>query len=140
MGFINEFVPEDQKSKFDLEVFDWGVAHPPIRPYRWVVDHERDIFLMVTGNTGHGGKPTTFFSYSYQKHLIKFKAEINLLGDSESGWTANWWIFDFKMPNILESKKEDVIKVLLEAIEIHGNSVGLTNPEKTILNISFAQT
>lgn len=143
MGFIKEFVPEDQKNKFDPEIFDWGLAYPRARPYRWVVDVERDIFLMCTGRQGSGGGqgdgyiPPEFFSFSYQKQLIKFKAEITALGSNERGWTVNWVIFDFKMPSTLESEREEVMNFLIEAIEIHGNSVGQNINKLLAVNVSF---
>lgn len=139
MAYIKEFVPEDQKEKFDPEVFDRGIAFPRNRPYRWVVDHDRDIFLTCTGITGHGGTPIAFFAYSYQKQLIKFEANITLVGSKENGWSANWVIFDFKMPDSMESKKEDAMKALLEAIEIQGNAIGQDISKLLSVNISFKE-
>lgn len=91
MGFFNEFVPEDQKDKFDPEVFNLGPAFPPVRQYRWVIDRERNISLILTGRQGSGGGdgygyiPPEFFTFSFQNYLIKFAVEITAIGSYSSG-------------------------------------------------------
>ena len=50
MAFVNEAVPEEQKSKFDPKVFfDPFNFNQPIRAFRWTIDRERDVFLIYLG-------------------------------------------------------------------------------------------
>ena len=51
MAFKNELVPEEQKSKFDVKVFYDRMSsfHRPLNFYRWVVDHERNAFVIGVG-------------------------------------------------------------------------------------------
>ncbi len=143
MRFVSEFVPENQKDKFDPEVFNLGPAFPPTPPYRWVVDKERDIFLISTGRQGSGGGqgdgfiPPVFFTFSFQKQLIKFGAEITALGSKDKELTINWLIVGLKIPGFLESKQEELLRVLKEAIEIHQTSTGKHDENIIAVNIAF---
>lgn len=128
MSFVSEFVPEDHKDKFDPEVFNLGPGFPPVRPYRWVIDRERDIFLILTGRQGSGGGdgdgyiPPDFFTFSFQKQLIKFEAEITAYRSNDGGWAVKWFIINLKVPLLLEPKREDVLKDLIAAIKTHHTS------------------
>lgn len=91
MAFVNEFVPEEQKDKFDPEVFKLSPAFPPIEPYRWTIDRERDIFLIQVGASGSGGGqgdgyiPPNFYTLSCQEELIKFEAQITAYENANGG-------------------------------------------------------
>lgn len=143
MGFVNEFVPEDQKDKFDPEVFNLGPAFPPVRPYRWVIDRERNVFLILTGRQGSGGGqgdgyiPPEFFTFSFQNQLIKFEVEITANGNKDKGWTLNWLIINFTVPSLLESRQEEVLEALHEAIKTHGSSTGTPDSRIVGININF---
>ncbi len=143
MSFVNEFVPEDQKDKFDPEVFNLGPAFPPVRPYRWVIDRERNIFLILTGRQGSGGGdgdgyiPPEFFTFSFQKQLIKFEAEITASRSKDGGWALNWFVINLKIPPSLQPKREDILKELIDAIKTHGTSTGTPDSRITSINIDF---
>ena len=54
MAFVNEAVPEEQKSKFDPDVFfnPHGSLRKPVNIYRWVIDRERNVFLVRLSGGG----------------------------------------------------------------------------------------
>jgi len=53
MAFVNEAVPEEQKSKFDPKVFfNPTQFNGPIEMFRWTIDRERDVFLIRLGGGG----------------------------------------------------------------------------------------
>lgn len=142
MAFVNEFVPEEQKDKFDPEVFEIPPL-PPLRPYRWVIDRERDIFLICVGRTGYGGGqgdgyiPPEYFTFSFKKQLIKFEAKVSAYGNKSDGWIIEWEITDLKIPQELEDRQNEIIALLKEAIDMHGNSIGRRSEDVNSINIKL---
>jgi hypothetical protein len=61
MAFVNEAVPEEQKSKFDSKIFFNPFSfNEPIRPFRWTIDRERDVFLIYLGGGGRSRRDPNY--------------------------------------------------------------------------------
>jgi hypothetical protein len=143
MAFVNEFVPEEQKDKFDPEVFNLGLARPPSRPYRWVIDRERDIFLIHVRGSGSGGGqgdgyiPPHHYSLSYEGLIVKFEAEVRSHEKTKNCLVRNWVVKNLTLPPELKDKKNQVIELLKEAIAVHGDSSGTPDADIVEVNILF---
>lgn len=129
MAFVNERVPEDQKSKFDPKVFfnpNSGSFRRPIALYRWVIDRERDVFLIRLGGGGpwEGGdapKPKEKLALSWKGEVVKFEARVSAVGDAKV-WVANWEVVNIYIPQALEAHRDMVRQLIREGLDAMGNS------------------
>jgi hypothetical protein len=123
MAFVNEAVPEEQKSKFDPKVFYQGVFHKPVTTRRWVIDREQDAFLILLG--GGGREPEIPYNYalSWKGVVIKFDAVQTADGSKEKGWSANWMVSNMRIPPALEPQRQEVLQLLREGLDAMGTSI-----------------
>jgi hypothetical protein len=132
MAFVNELVPEEQKDKFDITVF----YHPKrsidkrISFYRWVVDRERDIFLIRLGGGGQweGGdmpKPREYFALSYKGEAIKFEALYSSEGNSKDGNLVGCYaVYNMQLPPALKWRSGKIMALIEEALDAMGDYTG----------------
>ena len=144
MTFVNELIPEEQKDKFDPEVFKLNLAYPPMRPYRWTIDREREIFLIKVGAHGYGGGqgdgfiPPVFYTLSWKGQVIKFDVRIWSTGKFIDGdLDLNWEIFNIKLPPSLENKQAEVFELIQEAIRAIDTPSGLSKDKYRSINTVF---
>ena len=131
MAFINERVPEEQKSKFDINIF-----HKPIWPWleminfsRWVVDRERDVFMITLGGGGpwEGGDaplPPKYLALSWKGEVVKFEARYRGEGSGRIGepFTLYIEVSALQIPPALEGRRDEVLQLIHEALEVAGGS------------------
>lgn len=132
MAFINELVPEELKPTFDIEVF-----YDPRRTlfkqmsfYRWVVDHERNLFLIRLGGGGSWEgegypKPSEYFAFSYKGEVINFESLYSSNNYKTHGGDliGYWEIFNINLSSSLANKREEIQQLLKEAFEAYGDSL-----------------
>ncbi|MDZ4074618.1 MAG: hypothetical protein U1E04_07695 [Hylemonella sp.] len=131
VAFVNELVPEEQKTKFDPKVFHspW-TPRRPIEPYRWVIDRERDIFMVRLGGDGSSGDPSnpitkTYLALVMRGEVIKFDAAFKEAGNWKEGiFGADWEVTDVYLPPSLADSRDTVLELIKEALEAFGTSGG----------------
>ena len=136
MAFKNELVPEEQKSKFDVKVFYDRMSsfRRPLRFYRWVVDHERDAFVIGVGGggpEGGGNAPlaTYYLVLSIKGQIIEFTATFEAEGDiKDKSVIETINVYKVQIPKELEKQKDEILDILKEALEAYGSSSG-NHPE-----------
>ena len=129
MTFVNEFIPEEQKLKFDSKVFSNPLTggRKPISMYRWVIDRERDAFLIRLGGGGpwEGGaapKPREYLALSWKGEVIKFEALVSAEGNIDA-WVATWEVLNVQIPDALEVHRDLVLQLIEEGLVAMGNSL-----------------
>lgn len=145
MAFVNEFVPEEQKSTFNPKVFYdplSGALRRPIRLYRWVIDRERDVFLIRLGGGGpwEGGdapKPKEYLALSWKGEVVTFEALYNSEGSSKEGNLVGYWeVLKVLTPQALEARRDMVLHLIEEGLDAMGDSIGYRE-KLTRVNIHF---
>lgn len=143
MAFVNEAVPEEQKSKFDPKVFfnpNSGWMHRPIELYRWTIDRERDVFLIRLGGGGpwEGGdapKPKEYLALSWKGEVVKFDARVTATGTPKA-WVADWAVLDIRIPQAMEAQRDTVLQLIVEGLDAMGNST-CHREGATVVNVHF---
>lgn len=121
MAFVNEFVPEEQKSKFDPEIFRQpGPFGGPIPLFRWTVDKGRGVFLICLGGGGREQEIPRTYALSWEGEVVKFDAVQTAEGNRKDGAIVNWEVSNIRIPNQLEAKRELVIQLLREGLDAMG--------------------
>jgi hypothetical protein len=142
MAFVNEAVPEDQKSIFDPKVFfnPNSAFRGPIELYRWTIDRERHVFLIRLGGGGpwEGGnapKPKEYLALSWKGEVVKFEARVGASGNPEA-WVADWEVLVVQIPQALEVHRDMVLQLIGEGLNAMGNST-CHREGATAVNVHF---
>ena len=138
MAFVNEAVPDEQKSKFDPKVFfNPTQLNQPIRPYRWTIDRERDTFLIRLGGGGREPEIPFLYALSLKGKVIKFEAVQSAKGNSKDGLIIDWCVTNVRTPPELEGELEGVQQMLREGLDAMGDRT-CNRPDYVIaVNINF---
>lgn len=121
MAFVNEFISEEDKQKIDWTKFKWWKNSDPHRPWKWTIDRERDVFLVMLVGRGREGDHPELYALCWKGDVIRFCAERDGNGMFATGVDMLWKIFNIEIPPNLEGVKEEVLSVLREAIDAHGS-------------------
>ena len=121
MAFVNEAISGADKSKYDAFNFKSPFNGEPVPAWKWTIDHERDVFLVWLG--GQGGEQSEipgFYVLVWKDQAIPFSAFSKGCGNYHTGIELWWNVFDIRIPQHMESKREEVIELVKEAIDAHG--------------------
>lgn len=116
MAFVNEEIPESDKPKVDPTVMSIQGWRSDSISSRWTIDRERDIFMVWIG--GSGPEIPIIYALSFGGEIVRFRAgrlmsPIN--GDKKNGYDLEWWVFDFNIPESLQSRSEEIMQLIAEA-------------------------
>ncbi|HSD40080.1 MAG TPA: hypothetical protein VLC92_21450 [Rhodocyclaceae bacterium] len=121
MAFVNELIGEEDKKKIDWTEFKWWERSDPHRPWKWTIDRERDVFLVGLVNRGRDGDHPEIYALSWKGGVIRFSAESGGQGMFTTGVDMFWKVFDIEIPSHLEIQRQEILSVLVEAIDAHGS-------------------
>jgi len=119
MPFVNELVPDADKSRFV------GIRYPaygdPVRPYKWTIDRDRNAFLLPTRLGGPDSPGEGYFLMGWRDHLIRLVLKRNVIGNVQDGLTYTWSIRDMDIPDVLQGERAAILQDLKEALATYGN-------------------
>jgi hypothetical protein len=119
MAFLNEIIPEEQKDKFTFPVETNRDGSKPTL-YKWTVDFERNIFLVMTkhGGGAHQGVPRTeWYVLSWNGEVINFQCEPEYSGDFSTGQNLLLKIKQLTIPLDLQIRKEEIIQLIKDILD-----------------------
>lgn len=122
MTFVNELIPEAYKEKFTFPVSTRPDGSKPTL-WKWTIDRERNVFLVVTNIWGGGyeGTPEDYdYVLSWQDELIPFAAVQKLGGNKVDGVVMSWQVHRLEVPSTLRDRKDDVLQLIREALDAQG--------------------
>lgn len=131
MAFVNKQLSEVQKLTFDIDVFRDPMLSLTTRLNfsRWVVDHERDAFMVCIGGggpEGGGNAPhaTYYLIFSFQGVPINFKAQYRSEGNfrNEEEVVLYISVFEIEIPNSLVTRQKEILQGIEEALDTAGNN------------------
>ena len=117
MAFVNEEIPEADVEKYGLEKIDNELLSIGKTYSRsWTIDRARDIYLRRVARGRDELSHISTWTFSWKGVLIWFKQEII---DFKGARNAPCWIhqkvYDFRMPESLQSHREEIFRDLHDA-------------------------
>ena len=129
MGFVNEYVSDEDVEKFDLHGI-WDQFHPLYkgelflgnRP-EWTIDRVANVFLisMAIGRGKHGNRRTFLLWVNGEQVTV----DVDLAGGSsgdldDDPFMRVWDLARIELPPRLEGKEEDIVGILKAGLETFG--------------------
>lgn len=131
MAFMVEKIPESEKPKLTY------VAEPSLSS-RWVIDRERDAFMVLTNSYGgpyEGTQETDYYTLNWGGELIEIVADRLAKTYPEQGPMANWRVHRLKLPPALQEHRAEVLQLVGEAFRAVGNC--FNGYEYVAVNVDF---
>ena len=124
MAFINEIIPEEQKDKFNFPVQISVIGRKPTL-YKWVIDPEKDFFLVKASSEGGAYDGTqeqcTFYFHAYNRDFL---IKANPLGNEytkDKKIIFKWRITQLAIPHELMEKVDSLIELIVQAFRVWGH-------------------
>ena len=122
MAFINERIPEEEKEKFNFEVFTDPDGEKPTL-YKWTVDRERNAFLVlinVVGGGASGTQETEHFVLIWNQHIVRFSADPIPSGSKKDGYSLSWRVHQVEIPQSVKDMKADILSLIRDSLDTKG--------------------
>lgn len=131
MAFINEYISEEDRKKYNIDEIDKGYVVGATLARDWTVDKERDIYLRNVANGREDYSNLSDWTFYWSGELIKFRMEIIQTGRGEKGhkW-AHKKITKIEIPESLQAERERIIQGIREALDVY-KSGGVFSKAKT---------
>ncbi|MCB1869652.1 MAG: hypothetical protein KDI43_14335 [Gammaproteobacteria bacterium] len=129
MAFINERIPEEEKEKFNFSVSTRPDGSKPTL-WKWTIDRERKVFLVITNIVGggySGTDPTEYFVLCWNNQLVKFSGNYKISGSKGNGYTLTWRLSEVEIPPAIEEKRSEVTSLIREALDAKGRFFNRAN-------------
>lgn len=124
MAFVNETIPEEQKSKFKFPVKTRPDGSKPTL-WKWTIDRDRDVFLVCVDVEGGGyeGTPVTkHFVMSLKGELISLSADpLNCIRNEAEGVVMPWRLHKLVLPPAFSERKDEAFELIRQAFRTMGN-------------------
>jgi len=120
MAFKVETIPDSAFSAV-LERFQ----HRRLPSSKWVVDHERNIFMVLINYYGgpyEGTRETHYYSIFWKNIEISIEADRLKETFSSEGVELNWRIHKVNIPDGLELQGDELVHIIFEAFVAKGRS------------------
>jgi hypothetical protein len=75
MAFVNELISDADKQRIDWTNFKAWSYSDPHRPWKWTIDRECDVFLVMLAGRGREGEHPQIYALSWHGVVICFEAE-----------------------------------------------------------------
>ncbi|GAB1267148.1 hypothetical protein NBRC116493_04010 [Aurantivibrio infirmus] len=155
MSFKNEMLSgEDQARYKTKEILDKYLPYDPIKtdatmfPRLWVIDRERDVFLLfVTHVTDSGGRsglaePTGEIIWLLSIKGRNFEVRLKLGASSskrrsKSSYLIVWQLISLEPKNNEEITYDDAILLLKEALQVYGKAGAVRQIPNTVVKFEF---
>ena len=154
MAFVNEFVSEEDIAKHGLDElkkkyneWSWRQGRPSTFTHSWVIDRERDAFVMqlfAWAETGQSGRsqPTTKETYLVHVHGREVLAVVDQVPGtwtsfSDSPFRITWNLIDIDMSAAPEVDRDQVVQLLKDALTAHGYGGARRQVPNTVVTFNF---
>ena len=126
MAFVNEYISEADKARIDFRKIEHPVYRDTVIPYKWTIDHERDIALIPLGTFGEPQTTPSGVeegSYIFVMYWQGLTVDVFLYGSYMGNFTTNdlevtWRIDQIGVPDSVS--REDIQKTIKEALYAYG--------------------
>ena len=137
MAFINERIPEEEKEKLAFEVSTRPDGSKPTL-YKWTIDRERNAYLVTTkviGGGAGGGKTIEYFALVWNSNVVGFSGYYQRTRDNVGSITQNWYIQNLEIPSSISDLKEEIVRLVRDALDVRGVLYSRKNIDYVVVNI-----
>ena len=136
MAFINEYIPQEDLIKYDIEAFYVTYVVGGTRPRQWTIDREKNIYVIkVARGREEYFNQTTWVLY-FENHLIEFF--IDYLGEQESNVGATIErkkLRQINLPEQMRMRRDEIILVIREALTAYKDGGVLSQATEYTLSL-----
>jgi hypothetical protein len=114
MSFIVEKIPQEVLARPDAEQIGFNLELST----NWVVDRNRDAFIILTKKEGgpyKGTQVTKYYTLSWKNELIHMAADPLPKSFTEQGAVMSWRVHKLTLPEVLQSRKDEVLQLIRDA-------------------------
>jgi hypothetical protein len=154
MAFVNEFISEEDLQKHKLEelwksydAWSWRNGRPDFFNPEWVIDRERNAFLvrvlnwMEVGRSGRS-EPTPKCTWildigGHRIEVVLFEVPGTWYSFTESPFRVEWNLVDILTPHENVASREEVLQMLRDALMVFGYDGARRQIPNTIVTCNF---
>ena len=119
MSFVNEDIPDVDKQRIDFSRF----RHPRgfvsgVRPTRWTIDRERDVFLTWIVYGGEDEQDVEYFLFGFKGTIFHISLERKYEHQLQR---SIWHLQQFYPPESIRVHRQDVLSALKDALTEYGS-------------------
>lgn len=118
MGFVVEEIPQAVLDK------QLPYVNPKLSS-RWVVDRDRDAFMVLTNKFGgayEGTQETKYYTLSWKNQLVHLDADPLPKTFPAEGAVMHWRVHRLLVPPVLEARRDEILELLRDAFRAVGQS------------------
>lgn len=133
MGFVNEFIPEEDVEKYQLAEIDKRFVVGGTNARDWTIDRERDIYLRIVAVGREDWRNQTEWTLYWHGTLLTMRLDL-MDGGGEPGepgwshWKLVWMSGSSGLPEHLKAHKAEILSDLKEALTTY-RSAGVYSRE-----------
>jgi hypothetical protein len=123
MAFVNEEISEKDKEYFNsFNLKSPFTRNEPIEPWKWIIDRERDAFLVALGGQGYyESEIPRFYALIWKKNIIKIETFRNGIGSFSTGVEIWWKITKIEAPECMIEDNTEMVELIKEALDAEGS-------------------
>lgn len=124
MVFIVEVIPDEAKERFNFNSLNYPKRGMP-NARKWVIDKERDIFLISAGPFYGGPDAPDWraFVLWWGGAFAKFVLDNKVTGDVKTNdQDITWTLVQAVLLPELEQKRSEILASLREALDVYGDA------------------
>ena len=135
MGFVNEFISEEDKKRYDFSrIKRPPLYHKSIRPDTWTVDRTRDVFLVWTRGGERGFPNEDHFALWWKGEIVNVQFERDDTGEISDHTMTHWRLIKIEIPPRLAARRQEILMTVKEALteyKLSGAGVPVASHEAT---------
>jgi len=139
MAFVNEKISDADRMTFNSFNLKNPITKETLNSRRWVIDRERNAFLVGLGGQGiYGCEIPMFYALIWNKNMIMLETFSKAAGSNSTGMEFNWKITRIEAPECLMKDKDEMMDMIKEALIAYDTSDN--NGSATKVNFDYIAT
>ncbi|PYG83911.1 hypothetical protein LY28_03759 [Ruminiclostridium sufflavum DSM 19573] len=123
MAFIYEKISETDRQRLNsFNLVSPLTKNKPIAPSKWIIDRERDVFLVSLGGQGfYESEIPRFYALIWKNNVVLVETFRNGVGSLSDGVEISWKITKIEAKESLLKDKDEMIELIKEGLDAEGS-------------------
>jgi len=123
------FIVEPRLSDEDKKRFGYNT---------WVIDREREIFMIPSGIGRESQRSFELFDYKDGSFLLKAHVTDKSTGNSKDGLLRWYEIHHLQIPYAIQHREAELVPILLEAMDEYGHDLPINATGSCVVKVTFS--